>query len=158
MATYNEQLQAIWHKFEAENGQVPATARDAVAWGVSKGLISRPKLDPLSKLAEDMAKALRDETRVDKHGRRYRVNHAMRVTKAGVQYTFWHDMDHAPRVYMEKSFAQRRNQIIGDCLHLKTDVDVYNDAHPAQEPIQMILDFTADVEEKLLAQETEEVA
>lgn len=153
MATYNEQLQTIWHKYEDAHAQVPATARDAVAWGIGQGLIAAPKVDPLSKLAEDMAKALRDEMRVDKHGRRYRVNHALRITKAGVQYTFWHDLDRAPRAYMEKSFAQRRNQIVGDCLHLKTDVDVYNDAHRDQGPIQMVLDFTADVEEKLLIEE-----
>src|SRR5579883_3026134 len=96
MATYNEQLQRIWHQHEAENGQVPSTLREAVAWAVSKGLLQAPKFDPLDKLAEDMATA-RAETRVDQYGRKYRVNHAVRVTKAGVQYTFWADLDHAPR-------------------------------------------------------------
>lgn len=48
---------------------------------------------------------------------------------------------------MEKAFAQRRKQIVGDCLQLKTDVDVYNDKHSEQAPIQVVLDFTTDVEE-----------
>ena len=28
---------------------------------------------------------------------------------------------------MEKAFTQRREQIVSDCVQLKTDVDVYND-------------------------------
>ena len=38
MAKYKEQLQRIWHQYESEHGSVPATAREAVAWGLSKGL------------------------------------------------------------------------------------------------------------------------
>lgn len=46
-----------------------------------------------------------------------------------------------------RSFAQRRQQIVGDCYQLKTDVDVYNMKDRTQEPIQIVLDFTYDVEE-----------
>jgi len=35
MPTYKEQLQNVWHEFEKENGQVPATAREAVQWGMN---------------------------------------------------------------------------------------------------------------------------
>jgi hypothetical protein len=50
---------------------------------------------------------------------------------------------------MEKAFAQRREQIIGDCLQLRTDVDVYNDLNRGKQPeIQMVLDFTEDVAER----------
>jgi hypothetical protein len=147
MATYNEQLQRIWHQYEAENGQLPSTTREAVIWGISKGMIAAPKVDPLDILSEDMSTALRAETRVDQYGRKYRVNHAVRITKAGVQYTFWADLDHAPRPHMEKAFSQRRKQIVSDCFQLKTDVDVYNDLHRDQPPIQLVLDFTDDVTE-----------
>lgn len=147
MATYNEQLQHIWHRFEEEHGHLPSTLREAVAWGVGKGLIEPPEIDPLDHVAADMAKALREEYSTDKYGRRYRVNHAVRVTKGSIQYTFWAIMDFAPRPHMEKAFAQRRKQIVGDCFQLKTDVDVYNDKHVDQEPLQVVLDFTKDVEE-----------
>ena len=50
---------------------------------------------------------------------------------------------------MERAFAQRRQQIVGDCLQLRIDVDVYNDNHPDERPIQLVLDFTRDVEEML---------
>lgn len=148
MATYKESLQRVWHDYERENGSVPATTRDAAQWGVSKGLISPPETDPYAKLAEDMAAALREEYATDAKGRRYRVNHAVRVTKAGVQYTFWAIMDHAPREHMQKAFIQRREQIVGDCVQLATDVEAYNDINKNQPPIQMLFDFRDDVEER----------
>jgi hypothetical protein len=94
-----------------------------------------------------MATALREEYATDEKGRRYRVNHAVRVTKAGVQYTFWAIMKDAPREHMQKAFIQRREQIVGDCLQLATDVEAYNDMKREQPPIPMLFDFRDDVEE-----------
>lgn len=148
MAMYKEQLQKIWHQYEAENGSVPATAREAVAWGLSKGMIEIPEVDPLDKLASDMSTALREEYATDKDGRRYRVNHAVRVTKGGVQYTFWAMMKDAPREHMQKAFIQRREQIVGDCVQLDIDVEAYNAIHEGQRPIQMLFDFRDDIEER----------
>ena len=56
---------------------------------------------------------------------------------------------------MEKAFSQRRRQVVGDCLQLKTDVDVYNDQHHDADPIPLELDFTRDVEELQLGQSDE---
>jgi hypothetical protein len=148
VATYNEQLQTIWHKYEQQNGQQPATTREAVEWGIAQGLLKPPKIDPFSKLAEDMATALRAEYKVDKFGRKYRVNHAVRVSSAGVQLTIWSEMEHATRPHMQKAYAQRRKGVADDLFQLKTDVDVYNDMHPQQEPINLVLDFTDDVAER----------
>ena len=148
MARYNEQLQKVWRQYEAQNGSVPSTTREAVAWGVSQGLIQMPEVDPLTKLAEDMATALREEYATDAQGRRYRVNHAVRVSKAGVQYTFWAIMKDAPRDHMQKAFIQRREQIVGDCVQLSTDVEAYNGFNKGELPIQMIFDFRDDIEER----------
>ena len=50
---------------------------------------------------------------------------------------------------MQKAFTQRREQIVGDCLQLKTDVDVYNELNLEKvQPIQLILDFQDDVAER----------
>jgi hypothetical protein len=50
---------------------------------------------------------------------------------------------------MEKAFAQRREQVIGDLVQLKIDVDVYNDLNCGKKPeIQLVLDFTDDVAER----------
>jgi hypothetical protein len=48
---------------------------------------------------------------------------------------------------MERAFAQRRKQIVGDCAQLKTDVDHYNEAHSDEQPIQMVFDFRDDLAE-----------
>jgi len=61
MAKYHEQLQNVWHAYERLHGYVPATARDAVKWGISQGMISLQPVDPYDRMAEDMAKALREE-------------------------------------------------------------------------------------------------
>jgi hypothetical protein len=50
---------------------------------------------------------------------------------------------------MQMAFQQRRQNIVGDCLHLRTDVDVYNDKNSDQPPLQLSLDFTQDVVELL---------
>jgi hypothetical protein len=149
MATKEERLQQVWHKYETERKHKPTSAREAVNWAISEGLLELPEVDPYDILAGQMSQALRDEYKTDSQGRRYRVNHAVRVTKGGVQYTFWGVMGFASHEHMERAFAQRREQIIGDNLQLKTDVDVYNELNQGKRPaIQMVLDYTEDVAER----------
>jgi hypothetical protein len=150
MSTKNEKLQAIWHRYDSEREHLPSGAREAVEWAVAEGLLELPKIDPYDVLATQMAGALREEIQTDHRGRRFRLNHAVRVTKGGVQYTFWAIMNYARHDHMEKAFAQRREQIVGDCVQLRTDVEVYNDMNRGKRPaIQLILDFTEDVAERM---------
>jgi hypothetical protein len=128
--------------------------RDAVKWGIERNLIETPTPDPYEKLVEDMARALREEYGIDRFGRRYRKNHAVRVTKGGVQHTMWAIMDAAPRDHMQKAFIQRREQIVGDCVQLATDVDVYNDIKSDQPPIPMLFDFRDDIAERSFLEKT----
>lgn len=110
--------------------------------------MSSYEIDPYDKLSEDMARALREEYATDALGRRFRKNHAVRVTKGGVQLTMWAMLEAAPRQHMQKAFIQRREQIVGDCVQLATDVEVYNDMHKDQPPIPMLFDFRDDVAER----------
>ncbi len=154
MSTKNERLQSIWHTYENGREHKPSSARQAVEWAVNEGLLELPDIDPYDVLAGQISTALREEFQTDERGRRYRVNHAIRVSKAGVQYTFWAIMGYAPHDHMEKAFAQRREQVIGDLVQLKTDVDVYNDLNRGKNPeIQLVLDFSEDVAERLQGQE-----
>ncbi|MGH9757076.1 MAG: hypothetical protein ACRD4M_05015 [Candidatus Acidiferrales bacterium] len=149
MASRNEIMQRIWHRYETRREHKPSSARQAVEWAVAEGLLQLPEVDPYDILADYMANAVREEHRTDEHGRRYRVNHAVRVTRNGVQYTFWGVMGHAPHDHMEKAFAQRRELIIGDNLQLKTDIDVYNEKYRGKNPeIQLVLDYTDDIAER----------
>lgn len=148
MTTKNEQLQHAWHDYEKEHGYIPATAREACVWAVKRGFLQMPEIDPFDQLAEDMSRALREEYATDSLGRRYRKNHAVRVTKGGVQFTMWAIMGNAPREHMQKAFIQRREQIVGDCTQLDTDVQAYNDMNKDQPAIQVPFDFNPDVEER----------
>lgn len=152
MPTKDERLQAVWHRYEAERQHKPSGTREAVEWAVAEGLLELPTADPYDMLASQMANALRQEIQRDHQGRRFRVNHAVRVSKGGVQYTFWAMMKYAPHAHMERAFGQRRGQIVDDCVQLKTDVDAYNDMNRGKRPlIQLVLDFTEDVAEHQVA-------
>lgn len=111
--TKHERLQTAWHHYDDGCGHLPSSAREACEWAVAEGLLELPDIDPCDVLATEMAQALRAEYRTDAKGRRYRVNHAVRVTESGVQYTFWSEMGFAPHDHMERAFAQRREASSG---------------------------------------------
>ena len=72
----------------------------------------------------------------------------MAVTeREGEQIPLWADMRTATREHMEVAFQQRRRGIVGDCKQLKNDVDSYNDNFNSEAAIQIIFDFTDDLEE-----------
>jgi hypothetical protein len=146
--TQSEKYQRAWACFEQAHGYIAASARQAVEWAVDQGIIQLPEIDPVHLAAQQMARALREEIAIDANGRRYRKNHAIHVTVDGVQLSLWAGLETAPREHMEMAFTQRREQIVGDCVQLKTDVDVYNEKHPNREPIDLVLDFTDDVAER----------
>jgi hypothetical protein len=157
--TRDEQLQAVFHQYQEAHQGVPHGTHEVVTWAVRHGLLELPELDPHAVLAERMASALRNEYGTDPQtGRRYRKNHAVRVYKRGVQLALWGEMATAPRDHMLKAFQQRRKQIVGDCVQLKADVDVYNARNPEVEPIQLVLDFTDDVAEVEAAEGFEDAA
>lgn len=148
MTTKQEMLQELFHRYQREHGELPAGTYQVVQWAMGKGLIEAPRVDPIAILAEDMRRALREEYAVDPlTGRRYRRNHAIRITQRGVQLSLWADIATAPREHMRKAFQQRRKQIVGDCIQLKVDVDVYNSHHPEMDQLPLVLDFTDDVAE-----------
>jgi len=87
MVSRKERLQRIWHQYDSRRDHKPSSMRQAAAWAVSDGLLQLPEVDPIDILADQMAQAVREEYRTDSEGRRYRVNHAVRATKSGVQYS-----------------------------------------------------------------------
>ncbi|MBL9005606.1 MAG: hypothetical protein JNJ46_15230 [Myxococcales bacterium] len=158
MSTSAEQYQKLWHKYQAEHDGVPESPYVVAKWAVDNGLLNLPVVDPYAIMADKMTHALREELATDAKGRRYRRNHAVRITRHGVQFSLWAELETAPRDHMLKAFAQRRRSVVGDCIQLRVDVDTYNDMHKDAEPIQMILDFTLDVAEHLAAGGINDVA
>ena len=150
--TKNEQYQKLLRYYKDRHGAVPVAAREVAEWAVEQKLLPPPApVDPMDRLAEDLAKAFREETRNDEStGLPYRVNHAVTTAHRGQQRTLWGGIDDAPRGFMQKAFTQRREQIVGDCYQLTLDLDHFNSIHPCEDPIIIPMDFAADVEERKL--------
>lgn len=148
----SETFQKILRYYKDQTGKRDAVSAGVVAdWAVKRGLLELPKpINPRTRLADEMSKAWREELRRDPvTGRPYRANHAVTSSqKDGRNHTLWGDIDEVPRAFMQKAFTQRREQIVGDCFQLSLDVDHFNGSRPKEEPINLPLDFTEDVDER----------
>jgi hypothetical protein len=161
MTAYSSQVKAYLERYKKEVGDDGLVDPHAIAeWAYRNGLHKPNTKTIIDAIASDIAQVFREEYRTNKNGQRYRAKHAVRSKKGSKTLSLWADIDDdlAPREHFVRSFAQRRQQIVGDCYQLKTDVDVYNSKDSSQEPIQINLDFTYDVEELQLPYMTDEVA
>ena len=150
MSAYANQVKSYIERYHTEVGGDGLLDPHAVAeWAYSKGLHKPSIRTVVDAIAADIAQLFREDYRTDAKGQRYRAMHAVRSKQGDKTMSLWADMDDAkaPRDHFVRSFAQRRQQIVGDCFQLKTDVDVYNGKNAEQRPIQVPLDFTLDVEE-----------
>lgn len=122
---------------------------ELAGWAYRNGLHKPNVKTIIDIIAADIAQVFREEYRVDRLGRRYRAKHAAPTKVGNKTLSLWGDLDdpNAPHEHFVRSFALRRQQIVGDCCQLRTDADVYNDVRQPDEPIQVVLDFSLDVEE-----------
>lgn len=141
-------MQDIFRQYQKEVSTDPADLKAVGAWAMTKGLWAPRPVDIQSRFAADMAEALAEEYRTDKTGRRYRSKLAV-TTRQG---SLWGDIDTAPRTHVEKNVAQRRRQIVGNCYYLRNEVDHYNETHPDEDQLQLVLNFEDDVQEMLVAE------
>lgn len=149
MTAYSNAVKEYVARFKELHPGALLDNQEIASWAFHNGL-HKPNVSRIIDLiAADIAQLFREEYRKDHQGRSYRAKHAVTTRDKGRTATLWGDMDdpEAPHDHFVKSFANRRRQIVGDCLQLSTDVDVYNDKHKAQEVIQLTLDFTKDIEE-----------
>lgn len=161
MSSYSNVIRDYVERYKKEkdiNGVIDP--HEIAAWAYREGLMKPNIKTIVDVIAADIAQVFREEYRVDKFGRKYRAMHAAKQRVGNKQISLWADMDdsNVPRDHFIKSFAQRRQQVVGDCFQLKTDVDVYNDKNQASESIPLILDFTEDVAELQMAYEIYEKA
>lgn len=160
MSTQRQRLQNIIKLYKQRTGNTSVIMQDVAKFAAELGWqLPKPK-DPLDVLAEQLSKAAREEVRKDAvTGRPYRANLAVTTAKQdGTQYTFWTDIDEAPRHVAHRSFTQRREQMIGDALQLTFDATHWNRVHAEEEPIVMVLDFSDDVAERTTAMDIEDQA
>lgn len=145
--TYKEQLQHIVADYRSSGQPWPATAHEMAVWAIETRKWHPQHSAMLRKCAEELSDAMREEYLTDPQGRRVRSKHMARYGEGATQVPLWEDIRTASREHMGIAFQQRRQQILGDCRQLKTDVDSYNDNYNSDVPLQMIFDFTDDLAE-----------
>jgi hypothetical protein len=147
MKSYAEQMQAIVTSYMEAGLPWPATTHQIAFWAIQNGRWAQQRSALVDQCADQLAQAMREEYILDPQGRRVRAKHVARVRQNGTQTSLWADIRTAPRKHMEVAFQQRRQQIVGDCRQLKADVDSFNDNRVPEKPIQMVFDFTRDLQE-----------
>lgn len=149
MSAYANQMKSYIERYKTETRGELLDPHAVAEWAYARGLHKPSVRTVVDAIAADIAQYFREEYRTNKNGHRYRAKHAVRSRVGEKTRSLWADMDDekAPREHFAKSFSQRRQQIVGDCYQLKTDVDVYNEKYPSTALIQVPLDFTLDVEE-----------
>jgi len=147
MATYDDQLVAMWEEYEASTEQELNDPDHFADWAISSGRWTpRPK-DIRKQLRADLTDALRNVLRTDPDGITYRAKRCVKIADEGIEMSLWFDTDKATRSVMQKSVAQQRKGLVDNAFRLKCDVDHFNTASSPENPIQLVLDLTDDVAE-----------
>lgn len=115
----------------------PAPAIDIAKWAYQTGHMHAHPADVVKQFAHELSRAMREEYTTDPQGRLVRAKHSARVSIDGKQTSLWADWSSTREIL----------EIAGDCRQLKTDVDSFNDNWSGGQPIQMVFDFTEDLEE-----------
>ena len=89
-------------------------------------------------------------------GKPYRVYHSLKASHGGTQLHFFVDIEEATRSQMLVSLVNRREQMVSDGLMLNYDQDHWNSIHATEEPIQLPMDLTFDIELRKNAPDDEE--
>jgi len=150
-------MQRLIRTYREETGEHALDMRKVAKWAAGKGWPLPTPSDPLDMLAKQFTEAAREEVEYDKTtGNPFRVYHALRVSHGGTQLHLFVDIEEATRDQMLVSLVNRRDQMVSDGLMLTYDEDHWNAQHPKEEPIQLPMDLTFDIELKKSADEAEE--
>lgn len=107
-------------------------------------------------LAKQFTDAAHEERKYDKKtGQPYRVYHAIPVTGQPGLFNYV-DIDEANRKQMHMSAGIRQEQMVSDGLNLTRDLDHWNSINPEEEPIQLPMDLTLDIEIRKAAAESDD--
>lgn len=147
MSTLQKQFQRHCHEYMRQHGAKRVDLTLVAAWMVDTGRWEPEKAALIRQCKDHLAAAMRQECFTDPQGRQVRAMHPVVEEKAGKQTTLWEPLREMPRKRAAVSFQHRRQGIVADCRKLKIDVDSYNDNFNDGETIQLVLDFTKDMQE-----------
>ncbi len=158
--TKKKDLQRLIRAYKDDTGEREVDMHKVAAYALSKGWPMPVPANPLDMFAKQLSEAAREQIAHDEvTGRPYRVNHALPVAmKDGKQLHLWIEIDEAERGPMLKSLVNRREQMVGDGLQLSFDQDHWNRIHEGEEPIDLPMDLTFDIELRKNAPPEEEAA
>jgi hypothetical protein len=146
MPNLTEQLLKIVEDYRAADEPWPATREQIAEWAVANDRYQLTRGMAVNQCAERISRAMGLEHVKDNKGRSVRKYYAARIRENGQLVMKWDDLN-AERPFMEMAAANRRNQVLGQCLQLKNDIDSYNDRHCPDRPIQIDFNFNIDLEE-----------
>jgi hypothetical protein len=156
MATKKHTLQSFIRYYKRETGATEVNMHEVAQFALARGWKAPVPKRPVDLLAKEFSQAAREEIRYDKKtGKPYRANHAFTQRQGETQLTLWVDIDEAPRGPMLKSLINRREQMVGDAVQLTLDANHWNSINPQEDPIDLPLDFSDDVEWRLNADDDE---
>jgi hypothetical protein len=159
VATKSHERQRFIRYYKDETGKTEVNMHEVATFAVSKGWKLPTPPNPLDMLAREFAQSAREEIRHDPVTKKpYRANHAIKITQGQDQLHLWIDIDEAKRGPMLKSLVQRREQMVGDGLQLTFDSEHWNRINPNEEPINLPMDLTPDIEWRKNAPDEDEQA
>lgn len=151
MRSRTDFLQEIVRKYQQAGRTLPASPKDIARWAIdNKHWLPQPEAI-VNQCADQIARAMSVEYFTDDRGRRVRAKHAVVFPEGPQQHVLWDDIRTADHKHIEVALKQRRNHIVSECKQLKNDVDYYNETRNPPQPIQMVFNFTLDLEEMELA-------
>ena len=150
--TYNSAILEVITAYQQAGKMWPPTVRELAVFAINNGNWEPNTSKLVSLCARDIQRAMREEKHTAPQGRSVRPMHAAkceRIEDDGIerQLVLWDDICTASREHMETAFQQRRTRLLSGCKQLKTDVDSFNDNNALDKPIQMVFNFTEDLEE-----------
>ena len=142
-----QDMQRLIRAYRDETGEREVDMHKVAKWAVGKGWPLPRPVSPIEILAKEFTSAAREEIRHDAEtGQPYRANHSIKVTHGDEQLHLWIDIDEAPRSQIFMSLQNRREQMVGDGYMLTLDAEHWNRINPDEEPIQLEMDLTLDIE------------
>jgi hypothetical protein len=151
MKSQKDFLQDIVRNYQASGGEWPTSPRAIARWAINNHhWMPRPEAI-VSQCAEQISRAMAAEYFTDANGNRIRAKHAVVHPEGSVQQVLWDDIRTGEPKHLEVSFQQKRKNIIHECKQLKNDTDFYNEFRKPDIPVQIVFDFTLDLQEMELA-------
>lgn len=146
MSKRQERQRFIRH-YKEQTGETELDMNKVAALAQKMGWKMPVPPSPLDLLAKQFAKSAAEETEYDEdNGNPYRVYHAIPAGTGQLNLFYYIDIADATRGQMHKAAVIRREQMVRDGLQLSFDLERWNKINPAEEPIELPMDLTLDIE------------